>query len=225
MIFKAEIRNIQSMKEGTKIMLYLDDRDNQLEEVIQLHRLKNEPVLFGIKQDVEKSEALAELISGEQRKKAFALIKDIGNDLGYTLEEAKEYMKKAYCEDTENENFSLSDTTKENATNFIKYMLEFAFQNGVNLKEKPQDYLNDIRFLVEQSIKNRKCIICGAEGADIHHLNGSTAGASGGRKNMDNDKSNRVGLCRVHHSEYHAIGHDTFCEKYHLELPDGRTHN
>ena len=226
MIFKAEIKTINSMKNGTKITLYLDDEDNQLEEVVEMHKLKNVPVLFGIKQDIEKQEELSQLISDEQRKKIYALIKDIANDIGETLEQAKENLKQEYCQDREKDYFSLKDTEKENATEFVKWLIEFAFQNGVHLNEKPQNYIDDIQFLMKQSIKHKKCLICGdIENIDIHHLQGSRAGASGGRKNMDHSKANMVALCRKQHSEVESIGHQAFCEKYHIDLPSNRTHN
>ena len=225
MIFKAELKNITSMKQGTKITLYLDDEDNQLDEVIELHRLKNVPVLFGIKQDIEKTDELSQLITDEQRKKIYALIKDIANEMGETLEQSKENLKKEYCQELEKDYFSLKDTEKENATEFVKWLLEFAFQNGVHLREKPQNYIDDIQFLMKQSIENKMCMICGTiENVDIHHLDGSRAGASGGRKNMNHNKANRVALCRMHHNEYHNIGHNEFCEKYHIELPNEKTY-
>ncbi len=54
------------------------------------------------------------------------------------------------------------------------------------------------------------CVICGSRtGTVAHHK--KTRGSGG-----DDIKENLLALCGIHHVEIHAIGHDTFMEKYGL---------
>jgi len=64
-------------------------------------------------------------------------------------------------------------------------------------------------------VKFKKCIICGKH-ADIHHLD--AIGMGNNRKGYDDSNSRKIGLCREHHSEAHAIGVLKFQQKYHLEI-------
>ena len=63
---------------------------------------------------------------------------------------------------------------------------------------------------------HRKCAVCG-KAADIHHCEGSRIGAG-----VDRTKAHQLGrevlpLCRVHHTELHAMPESEFIAKYHLQ--------
>ena len=59
-------------------------------------------------------------------------------------------------------------------------------------------------------IQSRPCAACGRTPVDAHHIR--TRGAGG-----DDRLSNLLPLCRVHHTEIHKIGKQTFFEKYRIE--------
>ena len=65
------------------------------------------------------------------------------------------------------------------------------------------DYRNYIKSL-SCLVSNSKCCM----GCDPHHVRSKGAGGL--------DKSNLVPLCRIHHTELHAIGRMTFEDKYAL---------
>lgn len=56
-------------------------------------------------------------------------------------------------------------------------------------------------------IKMQNCVVCGDWPSDPDHI--QTVGSGGG-----DTISNLWPLCRVHHSERHQIGFQTFLEKY-----------
>ena len=74
-------------------------------------------------------------ISAEQRKKAYATIRDIADYTGYPPEEMKEIMKYEHMIRTGDGYFSLSNCSMDVAREFINTILEFAIQNGIQLSE------------------------------------------------------------------------------------------
>ena len=74
-------------------------------------------------------------ISADQRKKAYATIKDIANFTGYPTEEQKSWLKFLYVAKTGAKTISLSDCSMDEAREFINVILEYAIENGVPLSE------------------------------------------------------------------------------------------
>ena len=71
-------------------------------------------------------------------------------------------------------------------------------------------------------VKTFECSVRGCEekGIDPHHIRkGIPDEDKGGMGEQPHDKW-AVPLCRVHHTEYHNIGHDTFEAKHGLNLHD-----
>jgi len=56
-------------------------------------------------------------------------------------------------------------------------------------------------------IRNSYCIACGATPCDVAHIR--SRGAGGGDQEF-----NLLSLCRLHHSQQHAIGWKKFTEKH-----------
>ncbi len=164
---------------------------------------------------VDEPEQLKRLsmISPDQRKKIYALFGEIGTHIGETQENAKELMKQAFCCEREIEDFSLSDCDWELASDFIEWLIGWCFKNGVPLKEQPKKYFDDTERYVKACVRNRICVICGKPG-DIHHLDAIGMGRN--RNKIDDSGYRKICLCRVHHTEAHQVGWDTFTTKYHL---------
>ncbi len=107
-------------------------------------------------------------ISSDQRKKIYALIKDIANHTGHHPEYLKEHMKYEFLVKEDREYFSLSNVDMTTARYFIEYILEFCFEWEVPLSANTVDLSRDINNYLYLCLAHRKCAICG-EKADIHH--------------------------------------------------------
>lgn len=69
-------------------------------------------------------------ISAEQRKKAYATIRDIADWTGYPSEEMKRILKDEHMIRTGDPDFSLSNCSMDTAREFINTILEFALEWG-----------------------------------------------------------------------------------------------
>lgn len=152
-------------------------------------------------------------ISIEQRKHIYALLRDIADWSGYTLDDLKDIMKSEYCFVTGTPDFSLSDTDMTTARDFTEWLIDFCIQEDVPCKEPLIYRTSDINKLLYQSILNRKCAICGKK-ADIHEYD--RVGMGRDRQDIVHIGQRVQPLCRIHHSECHFIGQQSFDDKYKL---------
>ena len=83
-------------------------------------------------------------ISAEQRKKAYATIRDIADWTGYLPEEMKEILKYQHMLHTGDAYFSLSNCSMDTAREFINTILEFALENGIPLSDNAIERTDDI---------------------------------------------------------------------------------
>lgn len=151
-------------------------------------------------------------ISPEQRKKAHALIGEIGEWAGYLPDEMKRLMKiefKAnHLESLEKKIFSLANCDMTLAREFISFLIDFMIENGVPSRIPLYEQCEDIRRYVYACLMHKACAVCGKR-ADVHHLSGSRAGHGGTGAVV-------LPLCREHHGICHN-GEKEFLERYHLE--------
>lgn len=150
-------------------------------------------------------------ITAEQRKKAYATIKDISECTGYLPEEAKEYMKYYHMIQTGCKYFSLSDCCIETAKEFINTLIEFALKYGVILSDSAIERTDDINRYIFMCLKYKKCAICGRPG-EIHHWD--AIGMGNDRMKFDDSEYRKICLCRLHHTEVHQMGREKFSLKY-----------
>ena len=150
-------------------------------------------------------------ISAEQRKKAYATIRDIADYTGYPPEEMKEIMKYEHMIRTGDGYFSLSNCSMDVAREFINTILEFAIQNGIQLSENAIERTDDIGRYLYFCLKNRKCAVCGRDG-EIHHVD--TIGMGNDRRKVDDSNYRKICLCRTHHTIAHQKGMDAFQRDY-----------
>lgn len=162
------------------------------------------------------------IITAAQRKKIFAILRDIVNDSGngkdpYDVESMKEDMKVIFCEKEEIEMFSLSEHSKtctvSLASRFITYLLDFCMEYNVGITVEPLSMVEDIKHYLIKCLHERYCAICWEKG-EVHHVD--TVGAGRDRKHIDHTKHELMCLCRKHHDESHFIGQETFAKKYHV---------
>lgn len=164
-------------------------------------------------------------ISCTQRRKVYALLGEIAEYVdgirnADTIEEQKRLLKMEFMlkrmESAERRMFSLSDCDMSTAREFITYLIDFIIANDIPTRVPLIDNCDDIAAYMYACTMHRKCAVCG-KAADIHHCEGSRIGAG-----VDRDKVHQLGreilpLCRVHHTELHAMPESEFIAKYHLQ--------
>lgn len=164
-------------------------------------------------------------ISCTQRRKCYALLGEIaeytdGIRTAETVDEQKCLLKMEFMlkrmEATERRMFSLADCDMSTAREFITYLIDFIIANDIPTRVPLIDNCDDIAAYMYACAMHRKCAVCG-KAADIHHCEGSRIGAG-----VDREKVHQLGrevlpLCRVHHTELHAMPESEFMAKYHLQ--------
>lgn len=152
-------------------------------------------------------------ITAEQRKKAYATIRDISDYSGHAPEFLKEWFKYEYIIKTGGKYFSLSDCSVTVARQYINVLIDFCLHYGVPVYEPMTDRTDDIDAYLYMCLYYRKCAVCG-RAADVHHVTGSKIGMG-----ADRDKAHHVGreaiaLCRTHHNEAHSREKEFFEENH-----------
>ena len=150
-------------------------------------------------------------ISIEQRKKAYATIRDIADYTGNLPEAQKEDLKILHIARTGDAYFSLSDCSMDTAREFINTIMDYVIENGIPLAERGVNRTDDIGRYLYACIKNKKCAICGKDG-EIHHEDAIGMGRD--RTMVDDSDYRKICLCREHHTIAHQIGVVRFREMY-----------
>lgn len=210
----CQISTYTGSKKGGRLSFVLDQNQAQVFEAV-LANFRDKPLSIDIMVDAAERIEQLNRITDEQRKKIYALCKDISNYYGNGEEDAKTQMKEHYCLITERPPFSLADCSKEEAGKFLEYLLDFCMSNGIALSQKPGDILTDLQLAQKMCIEKKICCICGKPG-EIHHYD--AIGLSHRRGNEEDETTLRkMCLCRQHHTEAHNMGKEDFCNLYHIE--------
>ena len=193
------INKCEESDAGTE--LYITVPDKKLAEILNSKYMKKAEIRFDD----------GRTISAEQRKKAYATIRDISEHTGYAPEEQKQWLKILYVLKTEREYISLSDCSMDEAREFINVILDHAIENGIQLKAEGISRTDDIGKYLYSCIKHRKCAVCGVPG-EIHHED--TIGMGNDRRKTDDSNYRKICLCRKHHTIAHQMGRDRFQKAY-----------
>jgi hypothetical protein len=199
MYAEAILDKYKESEKGTELLITIPGK--KIGEILKEKRIKNAEMRFDD----------GRTISAEQRKKAYATIRDIADHTGYLPEEQKEWMKYQYMIKTGNDYISLSDCSMDEAREFINVILEYAIENGVQLSEKAILRTDDIGKYLYFCIKHKKCAICGRDG-EIHHED--AIGMGNDRKTVDDSNYRKICLCREHHTIAHQQGIERFKNNY-----------
>ena len=163
-------------------------------------------------------------ISQAQNGLIHVLLKQFGDELGWTMQDMKEYQKEQFAISRDLSEFSTAKCDMEIANDFIAFIIEQAMENEINLyilnkRDKKYKHILEIDKMTERYIiaclKSKTCAICGRSEADLHHYN--SVASIGGYEYDDGLKTPFLPLCRVHHSEFHMIGKTDFENKYHIQ--------
>ncbi|PTF57667.1 putative HNHc nuclease [Staphylococcus chromogenes] len=154
-------------------------------------------------------------ITDKQRRKIFALVKDIEEHTGQPMD----YMRHMFIECTRTYHgydnpISLSNCTRTQASQIIDIILDWVFENGIPLSYKTSELLKGDKSKLYWSTVNRNCVICGKPHSDLAHR--YAVGRGRDRTKINHYGNQVLSLCRDHHTEQHNIGMDSFNDKYHL---------
>lgn len=159
------------------------------------------------------------MISELQRRHFWALAGDYSEFTGTPLEPSADWLKFQFMQEKQLPSFpsvAHGGMTKQTATEFLTFIIEYLISNDIPFR-KQQFYLTaDASRMLYALAMKRICWKCGKPNADIHHHE-NLVGAGMDRRKFDHTRSKFMALCRSCHNEVHAIGHDTFEEKYHLK--------
>ena len=157
------------------------------------------------------------------------LLKQFADELGWTMQDMKEYQKEQFALSKDLEKFSTASCDIETANDFIAFIIEQALELGINLyilgkHDKRYKHILEIDNITQRYViaclRKRVCCICGKEHneyntIELHHWN--SVASIGGYENCDGLKTPFMSLCAKHHQEFHATGKETFKNKYYIE--------
>lgn len=158
------------------------------------------------------------LISTDQRRKARAIIGDIGRWCGHPPDYLHEFLKYDFATQNDIDYFSLSDTDMTTARHYISYLIDFCLYHDVPLKSPVLELCDDLEAAAYSCLVNKKCLVCGKK-SQLHHVEHVQSGRN--RKKIIHEGMLAQALCgELHHTECHTIGQQTFDKKYHtLAIP------
>ena len=162
-----------------------------------------------------------EEITAEQRKKIFALVKDIAvsqlEDREYTRRTLTVDFLRKNMEQLQMSAISLAiggTCDKGTASLFIDYLINVCMEFDIPTERPLTELADDLGKYAYAALFHKRCLICGKK-ADIHHVD--QVGMGYNRNTKPQLGALVMPLCREHHSEWHSIGGTAFGEKYHVE--------
>lgn len=201
-----------------QIKNYITEYDGTTTVVISGVELGNKETLLldnGLEVEVDVQIVDPFKITDKQRRKIFALVKDIeahtGSPMDYMRHLFIEYVRTYYGYD---KRISLSDCTRTQASQIIEVTLDWIFHNDIPLAFKTSDLLKSDKSFLYWSTVNRNCVICGKPKAELAHYH--AVGRGRNRRKINHIGNQVLALCPNHHREQHQIGIDSFNEKYKL---------
>ncbi len=154
------------------------------------------------------------LLTNDQRKKIFALCRDIELYWGEPVEALRQRFQTELEIMNGYDRISLRDCTKRIASELIELIVAFMFHHQVPMRVETSELLQGEKAMLYWATVNRNCVICGSPGSDLAHY--ETVGRGMNRKTMNHHGKHVLALCRKHHNQQHDIGVKSFNDLYHL---------
>ncbi|PWL41369.1 MAG: hypothetical protein DBY45_10165 [Clostridiales bacterium] len=148
-------------------------------------------------------------ISNEQRKKIFAIIRDISLWSGHDPEYLRQYLTWDYRSRNSIDVFSLSNVDMTTAKEFINYLIDFCFYHSIPTKDTLLNQTDDIGKYLYLCLEHRKCAICN-QPAEVHHVN--RIGMGRDREKIVHIGLKAAALCGKHHDAAHRNEQALFTE-------------
>ena len=194
MNYYSRIKGVKETEKGTDIIIHIPG------EAIKDKILRQKTF------DAEIRINDGRTISNEQRKKIFALTKDITDYTGDAPEYLKEWLKYDYCSQSGEDYFSLSNCSIDTARNFITHIIDFVLRENIPLSDLGLNRTEEIDKYLYACIKYRRCVLTGQANADIHHVTGSRVGMGRNRVTINHAGLELMALNRKWHNKVHQEG-------------------
>jgi len=152
-------------------------------------------------------------ISAQQRKHIYATMRDISDYTGYTPEQVKALLKYDFIAKTGSDYFSLSDCDMTTANEFLNYLIDFCLEQDIPTLDSLLERSPDISRYLYSCLANKRCALCGKK-SELHHSD--HVGSGRNRKEIMHLGMRAEALCRIHHTECHNTGQQTFDNKHHI---------
>lgn len=169
-------------------------------------------------------------LSKAQNGLIHVLLKQFGEELGWTMQDMKEYQKEQFALSRDLEKFSTANCDMEMANDFIAFIIEQALENEINLyvlNKQDNRYKSILKVdktterYVIACLRKRVCCICGKEHNEYNEIQldhyDTVANTVGTYENDDGLHGRFLPLCSYHHFEKHSKSLKEFEEKYHIE--------
>ena len=169
-------------------------------------------------------------LSQAQNGLIHVLLKQFGEEIGYTLIEIKELMKEQFAISTDRMDFSTARCDMETANEFISFIIEQAMELGINLyilgkHDNRYRHILEIDNITQRYViaclKNKTCAICGKKHNEYNEIQldhyDTVANTVGTYENDDGLHGRFLPLCSYHHFEKHSKSLKDFENKYHIQ--------
>lgn len=200
-----------------RIKSYIQQDDGTITAVISGLTLENKDFLLldnGLEVECDVIVSDPYKITDKQRRKVFAMVRDIFNHYGQPMDYLR-YMFQKQLEFLHGyEPISLSNCSRRQAGELIELILDFVFTNNIPMNKATSDLMSNDKYFIYKSTINRICVVCGAKNADLAHY--QAVGRGRNRNKIDHYGNKVLALCRFHHNQQHNMGMDSFNKKYHL---------
>ncbi len=213
-------------------MAYMEIADEEI-----VITLPVEKVYPGLKQQIEErlnhypiKVIPVKRLSKAQNGLIHVLLKQFGEELGWTMQDMKEYQKEQFALSRDLEKFSTANCDMEMANDFIAFIIEQALENEINLyvlNKHDNRYKSILKVdktterYVIACLRKRVCCICGKEHNEYNEIQldhyDTVANTVGIYENDDGLHGRFLPLCSYHHFEKHSKSLKEFEEKYHIE--------
>lgn len=140
-------------------------------------------------------------ITADQRKKVFAIIRDISFWSGHDPEYIRRLLTWDFRSIDGKPDFSLSDVDMSTARDFITYLIDFCFLQNVPTRDTLLNRTDDINKYLYLCLEHRKCAICNRP-AEVHHVD--RIGMGRDREHVVHVGLLAMALCREHHIMAHT---------------------
>ncbi|MHA7611903.1 putative HNHc nuclease [Weissella viridescens] len=152
-------------------------------------------------------------LSPQQRRKAYAMIRDIAYFVGDSPERLKDDLKMMFCSAMGETWFSFANADMTTVRLFISFLIELCLEFQIPLRDSGLKRTDDLEVYLLQSMRHRSCVICGKH-ADIHHID--AIGIGNDITTTDHRGRKMTALCRIHHQLARSMGWQTFSELFHV---------
>lgn len=197
---------------------YIQQDDGTITAVIEGVTLENKDFLLldnGLEVECDVVIHDPYKITGKQRRKIFAMVRDIYDYYGQPMDYLRYMFQKQLEFLNGYEPISLSNCKRRQASELIELILDFVFDNNIPMRIATSNLMTNDRYFLYKSTINRTCVICGAPNSDLAHYQ---AVGRGRNRNKINNYGNKVlALCRKHHNQQHDMGMSSFNKLHHLE--------